>query len=59
MISAAAADDGTVESYYLCKSCDEVTHDLEPWEDFGFGDLCEAALEYEKGQNTFKGGCLI
>lgn len=51
MISAAAADGGTVESYYLCKSCDIVASDLGPLEEFGFGDLREAALEYEKEQN--------
>lgn len=56
MISAAAAVGGIVESYYLCESCDEVTRDLEPWEEFGFGDLREAALEYEKEQNTIVKG---
>lgn len=50
MISAAAADGGIVESYYLCESCDEVVSDLEPWEEFGYGDLREAALEYEKSK---------
>lgn len=55
MISAAAAYDGTVESYYLCKSCNEVaSSDLEPGEEFGFGDLREAALEYEKEQKDEK-----
>lgn len=51
MISAAAAYDGTVWSYYLCESCNKVASDLESWEEFGFGDLREAALEYEKEQN--------
>ena len=50
MISVTATDDGTVDSYYLCKSCNEVAHDLEPCKDFGFGDLREAALEYEKNK---------
>ena len=44
----AAADGGIVESYYLCESCNEVTSDWKPWEEFGYGDLREAALEYEK-----------
>lgn len=52
MISAAAADSGTVESYYLCESCDKVVSGLRPWEEFGFGDLREAALEYEKEGET-------
>lgn len=56
MISAAAAYDGTVESYYLCESCNKVVSDLEAWEEFGFGDLREAALEYEKEQNTIVKG---
>lgn len=57
MISAAAAYDGTVESYYLCESCDKVaSSDLESGEEFGFGDLREAALEYEKEQNTIVKG---
>lgn len=50
MISAAAAYDGTVGSYYLCESCNKVASYLGPWpwEEFGYGDLREAALEYEK-----------
>lgn len=56
MISAAAAYDGTVGSYYLCKSCDEVASDLGALEGFCFGDLREAALEYEKEQNTIVKG---
>ena len=52
MISAATAYDDTVGSYYLCESCNKVASDLGPWpwEDFGFGDLRAAALEYEKSK---------
>ena len=56
MISAAAAYDGTVESYYLCESCNIVASDLGPLEGFCFGDLREAALEYKKEQNTIVKG---
>lgn len=54
MISAAAAYDGTVGSYYLCESCNKVASDLGPWPwgEFGFGDLRAAALEYEKVRNN-------
>lgn len=50
MISAAAAYDGTVGSYYLCESCNKVASGLGPCEEFGFGDLRAAALEYEKSK---------
>lgn len=55
MVSATVAD-GTIRSYYLCKSCNKVSFDLGPWPDFGFGDLREAALEYEKEQNIIVKG---
>ena len=55
MVSAAVAD-GTISSYYLCRSCNKVAFDLGLWPDFGFGDLREAALEYEKEQNTIVKG---
>lgn len=48
MIAAAAADAGTVDSYYLCESCDKIASQMQYNDEFGFGDLREGALEYEK-----------
>lgn len=48
MISAACADGGTVNSYYLCQTCDKISSEMRYWDEYGFGDLRNEALEKEK-----------
>lgn len=39
-------DDG-IWNCYLCDTCKEITLDMEPWDEFGHGDLRDEALERE------------
>ena len=32
---------------YLCNTCSNIARDLEPWDEFGYGDLRDEALERE------------
>lgn len=47
MISAACADGGTVYSYYLCETCNEISSEMHYWDEYGFGDFRDEALERE------------
>lgn len=47
MISAASADGGTVESYYLCETCDTIVSRMRWDDEYGFGELREEALKIE------------
>ena len=48
MISAASADGGTVQSYYLCETCDTIVSRMRWDDEYGFGELREEALGIEK-----------
>lgn len=48
MISAACVDCGTVDSYYLCLTCDDIVSEMRYDDEYGYGDLREEALEREK-----------
>lgn len=47
MISAASADGGTVESYYLCETCDTIVSRMRWDDEYGFGELREETLKIE------------
>lgn len=48
MTSAAYADGGTVDSYYLCETCTAIASEMGFDDEFGFGDLRDEALEREQ-----------
>lgn len=48
MVSAACTDCGTVYSYYLCKTCDDIVSEIQYDDEYGYGDLREEALERER-----------
>lgn len=48
MVSAACADCGTVYSYYLYKTCDDIVSEIQYNDEYGYGDLREEALERER-----------
>lgn len=48
MTSAAYADGGTVDSYYLCETCTGIASEMGFDDEFGFGDLRDEALEREQ-----------
>lgn len=48
MASMAYADGGTVESYYLCKTCDTIVSHMRWGDEYGFGELREEALKMER-----------
>lgn len=48
MISAAYADDGTVNSYHLCETCENIVAHMDSGEEYCFGDLRNEALEVER-----------
>ena len=50
MISAACADCGTVDSYYLCSTCADIVYDMDSGDEYGFGDLKDEALEREEAK---------
>lgn len=50
MISAASVDCGTVDSYYLCMTCDDIVSDMKYDDEYGFGDLRDEALERDGGK---------
>lgn len=52
MISAASADGGTVQSYYLCKTCDTIVSRMRYDDEYGFGELRKEALGIEKENLT-------
>lgn len=52
MVSAACADGGTVESYYLCETCGDIVSDMKYGDEYGYGDLREEALERESDNNV-------
>lgn len=39
--------DDSIWNCYLCSTCKEITLDMEPWDEFGHGDLRDEALERE------------
>lgn len=45
------ADAGTVWVCYLCKTCQSICSEMRYDDEFGYGDLREAALERESKQN--------
>lgn len=47
MVSAACVDGGTVDTYYLCKTCDDIVSEMQYGDEYGYGDLREEALERE------------
>ena len=47
MVSAAVADGGTVDSYYLCETCADIVSDIQSGDEYGYGDLQDEALERE------------
>ena len=47
MVSAAVADGGTVDSYYLCETCADIVSDMQSGDEYGYGDLQDEALERE------------
>lgn len=51
IVSAAYADCGTVESYYLCETCDDIVSDMRYDDEYGYGDLRDEALERERKTN--------
>lgn len=48
MVSAAYVDSGTVNSYYLCETCDKISSEMDYGDEYGFGDFRDEALEREK-----------
>lgn len=48
--------DGTPFSCYLCETCLSITQNMEPWDEFGYGDLREEALEIEEALKGEKHG---
>ncbi|MGN1138289.1 MAG: hypothetical protein ACI4RM_02490 [Ruminococcus sp.] len=48
MVSAACTDCGTVNSYYLCMTCDDIVSEMQYGDEYGYGDLKNEALEREK-----------
>lgn len=48
MASIAYADGGTVQSYYLCETCDTIVSRMRWDDEYGFGELREEALEMER-----------
>lgn len=48
MTSIAYADGGTVESYYLCKTCDTIVSHMRWDDEYGFCELREEALKMER-----------
>lgn len=52
MISVACADCGTVNNYYLCRTCDDIVSDMQYGDEYGYGDLREEAVEREKNEDT-------
>lgn len=47
MISAACADGGTVYSYYLCETCNEIGSKMHYGDEYDFGDFRDEALRRE------------
>lgn len=47
MVCAASVDCGTVDTYYLCKTCDDIVSEMQYGDEYGYGDLREEALERE------------
>ena len=48
MISAASADGGIAQSYYLCETCDTIVSHMRWDDEYGFGELREEALKMER-----------
>lgn len=48
MIFSESVDCGTVDSYYLCRTCDDIISDMKYDDEFGYGGLKDEALEREK-----------
>ena len=48
MISAAYADGGTVNSYHLCETCENIVAHMDSGEEYCFGDFRDKALEVER-----------
>ena len=47
MLYQTVADGGTVNTFYICGTCREVMSHMDYWDEFGYGDLLEEALELE------------
>lgn len=47
MTYQTVADGGTVNTFYICGTCRAVMSHMDYWDEFGYGDLREEALELE------------
>ena len=50
MLKEEVVDDG-MWTCYLCNTCASISNELEPWDEFGYSDLREEALEREGNRN--------
>ena len=47
MIYQTVADGGAVNTFYICDTCWEIMGRMDYWDEFGYGELREEALELE------------